>query len=73
MWGGALYGGQYTLSHGSGGIQTNKLISGLFIKYFSNSIIDEMNDSAQFYFKSGRMAMTTDSFVVKPLFLRVAI
>jgi hydrogenase expression/formation protein HypE len=58
------------LSHGSGGKQTNKLIKDIFIKYFNNSIINEMNDSAQFDLPSGKIAMTTDSFVVNPPFFK---
>jgi hydrogenase expression/formation protein HypE len=57
-----------TLSHGSGGKQTNSLIKSLFHKYFNNKILNEMNDSAQFEIPKGRLALTTDSFVVKPRF-----
>ncbi|WP_315068549.1 hydrogenase expression/formation protein HypE [uncultured Clostridium sp.] len=56
------------LSHGSGGKQTNNLINDLFLKYFNNEIINEMNDSAQFALNSSKIAFTTDSFVVKPMF-----
>ena len=56
------------LSHGSGGKQTNNLINDLFLKYFNNEIINEMNDSAQFALNSSKVAFTTDSFVVKPMF-----
>ena len=58
-----------SLSHGSGGKQTNNLINDLFIKYFNNEIISEMNDSAQISLDgSKRIAVTTDSFVVNPIF-----
>jgi len=56
------------LSHGSGGKQTNSLISDLFLKYFNNKIINEMNDSAQLKLDSNNIAFTTDSFVVNPIF-----
>lgn len=56
------------LSHGSGGKQTNNLISDLFLKYFNNEIINEMNDSAQLKLDSSKIAFTTDSFVVNPVF-----
>ncbi len=56
------------LSHGSGGKQANNLINDLFLKYFNNEIINEMNDSAQFALNSSKIAFTTDSFVVKPMF-----
>ena len=57
-----------TLSHGSGGIQTNKLINGLFVKYFNNDILNQMNDAAQIDIDFSRLAFTTDSFVVNPIF-----
>jgi hydrogenase expression/formation protein HypE len=57
-----------SLSHGSGGKQTNNLIKSLFQKYFDNKILNEMNDSAQLVMPSGRIALTTDSFVVNPKF-----
>lgn len=57
-----------TLSHGSGGKQTNKLITDLFFKYFDNEILNEMNDSAHLSLDRSKIAFTTDSFVVKPRF-----
>nr|WP_312291255.1 hydrogenase expression/formation protein HypE [Clostridium chromiireducens] len=59
---------QILLSHGSGGKQTNSLISDLFLKYFNNSIISEMNDAAQLTLEGNKIAFTTDSFVVNPIF-----
>lgn len=58
------------LSHGSGGKQTNNLISDLFIKYFDNETIRKMNDSAQLNLDRNRIAFTTDSFVVTPSFFK---
>jgi len=58
------------LSHGSGGKQTNSLISDLFLRYFNNEIINEMNDSAQLKLDSSKIAFTTDSFVVNPIFFK---
>ena len=34
-----------SLSHGSGGKATNKLINNLFYKYFDNDILNQKNDS----------------------------
>lgn len=59
---------QILLSHGSGGKQTNNLINDLFLKYFNNEIINELNDSAQLKLDGSRIAFTTDSFVVNPIF-----
>lgn len=57
-----------TLSHGSGGKATNKLIDELFYKYFSNEILDQKNDSSILPFINGKLAISTDSFVVNPIF-----
>ncbi|HEY8890626.1 MAG TPA: hydrogenase expression/formation protein HypE [Clostridium sp.] len=57
-----------TLSHGSGGVQTNRLINDVFFKYFGNDILNEMNDAAQIDIDFKKLAFTTDSFVVNPIF-----
>lgn len=57
-----------TLSHGSGGKATNKLINNLFYKYFNNEILLQKNDSSVLPFINGRIAMSTDSFVINPIF-----
>lgn len=56
-----------TLSHGSGGKATSELIDKIFARSFSNPILNMMEDSAVVdgYRK---IAITTDSFVVTPLF-----
>lgn len=56
-----------TLSHGSGGKSTSELIEKIFAKHFSNPILDMMEDSAVVD-SSKKIAITTDSFVVTPLF-----
>lgn len=58
-----------TLSHGSGGKSTNELISSIFANYLSNPILNMMEDSAVVEGKS-KIAITTDSFVVTPLFFK---
>jgi len=58
-----------TLAHGSGGEETNKLISRVFAKYFSNPILNMMEDSAVVE-SSSKIAVTTDSFVVTPLIFK---
>lgn len=57
-----------TLRHGDGGLQTNKLIRNIFYKHFDNEILTGYQDSAIFQMEAGRLAYTTDSFVVKPIF-----
>ena len=57
-----------TLSDGSGGLQSNKLINEVFLKYFNNDILNQMNDAAQVDIDFKKLAFTTDSFVVNPIF-----
>lgn len=57
-----------TLSHGSGGKATHNLVEGLFAAAFSNPALDRMDDSAILEMGGARVAFTTDSYVVRPLF-----
>lgn len=57
-----------TISHGSGGKLTHKLIQDIFFKSFSNDILNKADDAAELVMDSNRIAFTTDSFVVKPPF-----
>ena len=56
-----------TLAHGNGGRLMHELIERLRLK-FSNKILDEKTDAAELRILKGRIAFSTDSFVVKPLF-----
>lgn len=56
-----------TLSHGSGGKATSELIDKIFARNFSNPILNMMEDSAVVD-GHRKIAITTDSFVVTPLF-----
>jgi hydrogenase expression/formation protein HypE len=58
------------LSHGDGGAETQRLIRNVFYKYFNNQLSNIMPDSFVFEAKQRKLAYTTDSFVVKPLFFR---
>lgn len=55
------------LIDGEGGRATSRLIRDLFLKKFSNPLLDKLNDSAVFDIKSNRIAFTTDGFVIDPL------
>ncbi len=55
-----------TMAHGSGGKSSAQLMSDIFGKYFKNDILDRMEDAAVLEV-SGRIAFSTDSFVVTPL------
>jgi hydrogenase expression/formation protein HypE len=57
-----------TLGHGGGGKLSYNLISKLFLPLLTNSYLQELNDGAVFSVDSGRLAFSTDSFVVSPPF-----
>ncbi|MEM6348745.1 MAG: hydrogenase expression/formation protein HypE [Bacteroidota bacterium] len=56
-----------TLGHGSGGLLTNQLLDKLIFKALHNPILDRRHDGAQLAV-SGKVAFTTDSFVISPIF-----
>lgn len=66
--GGIALDEQITLRHGDGGLHTNRLIRDIFYKHFNNEILMGYQDSAIFQMETGRLAFTTDSFVVNPVF-----
>ena len=55
------------ISYGSGGKQTSNLINDIFIKNFNNEVLSKLEDAAVLDM-SGKIAYTTDSFVVTPMF-----
>jgi hydrogenase expression/formation protein HypE len=57
-----------TLGHGSGGRLTQVLIRDVFVRRFSNPMLEAMGDSAMVGLVDGPLALTTDAFVVTPLF-----
>lgn len=56
------------LGHGEGGRLTHELINRLFKRYFSNPHLDVLYDSAVLPGLTGKIACTTDSYVVDPIF-----
>ncbi|MEM9328468.1 MAG: hydrogenase expression/formation protein HypE, partial [Bacteroidota bacterium] len=56
-----------TLGHGSGGLLTHKLLDAGVFELFSNDKLDRQHDGAMLEL-TGQVAMTTDSFVVSPIF-----
>ena len=56
-----------TMAHGSGGKSTSELISSVFAPRFGNPALNRMGDSSVVP-GAGRIAVTTDSFVVTPVF-----
>ncbi|AGS25266.1 hydrogenase expression/formation protein HypE [Rhizobium etli] len=60
--------GHIDLSHGAGGRAMGQLIEGIFLKAFDNDWLRAGNDQSAFSVPGGRMVMTTDGYVVSPLF-----
>jgi hydrogenase expression/formation protein HypE len=56
------------LGHGSGGTLSGELIREVFLPAFQNPVLDRLDDQAIVNVSGVRLAFTTDSFVVKPLF-----
>lgn len=59
--------GKIQLAHGSGGKLSHELIEKYFLPYFKNPFLELLNDQAVFDVHS-RVAFTTDSYVVDPIF-----
>ena len=59
---------QIQLAHGSGGQLTYELVRRLFKRCFSNPYLDALYDAAVLPEQSGRLAFTTDSYVIQPIF-----
>jgi len=59
---------QITLAHGSGGRAMHELIEGVFLEYLRNPLLEKLEDQAVFEIGKSRLAFTTDSYVVDPIF-----
>lgn len=57
------------LAHGSGGRLSHDLVEKGFLPAFDNPLLSKLDDSAVFDVK-GRLAFTTDSYIVTPIFFR---
>ena len=55
------------MSHGAGGKATHKLIEGLLLPALDNPALAPLADAATIPFGDARIALTTDSYVVRPL------
>jgi hydrogenase expression/formation protein HypE len=58
---------QINMAHGAGGKATQTLIEGLFVPAFGGTALEEMGDAGAVVAAGTELAMTTDSYVVKPL------
>jgi len=56
------------MAHGSGGLMSQELIERVFKKSWNNPYLDPMLDGALLDLPPGRVAMSTDSFVITPIF-----
>ncbi len=56
------------LAHGSGGRLTNELIKNLFLPSFKSEILNQLHDGAVINLDSKKIAFTTDSYVIQPIF-----
>jgi len=60
--------GRVDLSHGGGGRAMAQLVEELFIESFDNDMLRQRNDQASLAIDAGRLVMTTDGYVISPLF-----
>ena len=58
---------QIEMAHGAGGKASRRLIEGLFAPYLYGASTSPLGDAAHLNLNGTRVAITTDSFVVKPL------
>ncbi len=56
------------MGHGGGGAMSAELVDHLFVPAFADVTLEQLGDSAVLPFAGGRLAFSTDSFVVRPLF-----
>jgi len=56
------------LGHGSGGRLSHQLLSAVFYPTFNNPLLEQNHDGCVFPVEAGRIACSTDSFVVDPVF-----
>jgi hydrogenase expression/formation protein HypE len=56
------------MAHGGGGKLTHQLIEQMFMPAFNNALLGERHDGAILNVDAGRIAFTTDSYVIHPLF-----
>ena len=56
------------MGHGGGGKLGNELVEHLFLPAFRNAALENLGDAAVLELGTGKLVMSTDSFVVQPLF-----
>lgn len=63
-----MAGDRILLAHGSGGTMMRDLIEDVFMRGFGDDILARMDDAASIEMPVGRIALSTDTYVVDPLF-----
>ena len=61
------------LAHGGGGAMMRQLIESTFLNAFDNPALNTRHDAAELNVAGARLAFTTDTYVVQPLFFREVI
>lgn len=56
------------LAHGGGGKLTQQMIQKMFLSQFQNSLLEQLHDGAVFSINGTRLAFSTDSYVINPIF-----
>ncbi len=59
---------EVVLAHGSGGKLTQQLIEKMILPQFGNELLEPLHDGAIFAVNGARLAFSTDSYVVNPIF-----
>ncbi|HXT11909.1 MAG TPA: hydrogenase expression/formation protein HypE [Candidatus Angelobacter sp.] len=59
---------EIVLAHGSGGRMTHRLIERMILPAFRNPLLESLHDGAVFSLNNAKLAFSTDSYVVKPIF-----
>lgn len=59
---------EIVLAHGSGGTLSRQLVEKIILPQFRNELLEPLHDGAIFSLGEQRLAFTTDSFVVNPIF-----
>jgi hydrogenase expression/formation protein HypE len=57
-----------TMAHGSGGVLSHQLIDRMFVPLFGSLRLSDLHDGAVVDIPPGKLAFTTDSFVIDPIF-----
>ena len=63
-----MHADRILLAHGSGGTMMKELIDEVFVEGFSEEALKRLDDAASLPFPGSRIAMSTDTYVVHPLF-----